>query len=356
MNFRSLIALAAGLVLAACGGGDDAAPSPNAGSGAVDLTGAGATFPYPIYSRWFSEYDQQQGIRINYGNLGSGAGIRQLSEQTVDFGATDSPMSAEEMGAARGGPVVHVPTVVGAVVVTYNLPGVSQPLKLSGDVVADIFLGTVTKWNDPRIAALNPGVQLPTDDIIVVHRTDGSGTTFIFTDYLTNVSQAWANGPGTGKQINWPIGLGAKGNEGVAAQVKQTPGAIGYTELAYVKQNQLPAAEIRNAAGNFVAPTIENIQAAAASALEALPADTDFRVSIVNAAGAEAYPISSLTWLLLYQQQADSAKGQKLVDFVRWALTQGDAAARSLDYAPLPDAVEARALERLGTIQVGGAR
>lgn len=358
MSTRSLFALTSALVLTlgACGGGDSASKGASGGSGKVDLTGAGATFPYPIYSRWFADYDQQKGVRINYGSLGSGAGIRQLSERTVDFGASDSPMTDEEMAGAKGGAVLHIPTVLGAVVVTYNLPGVGQPLRLTGDVIADIFLGTVKKWNDPRIAATNPGVTLPGDDIIVVHRTDGSGTTYILTDYLSAVSQAWANGPGRGKQINWPVGLGGKGNEGVAAQVKQTPGAIGYTELAYVKQNNLPAALVRNSAGNFIAPTVENVQAAAASAIESLPEDTDFRISIVNAPGAEAYPISSLTWLLVYKQQPDSAKGQKLVDFVRWALTEGDSTATALDYAPLPDAMQNRVLSRLDSIQLGAAR
>ena len=358
MKIRSCLAIAAGLGfgLVACSGSDENGAAQVAAGGSVDLTGAGATFPYPIYSRWFSDYAQETGTRINYGNLGSGAGIRQLSEQTVDFGASDSPMTDAEMAAAKGGPVVHIPTVIGAVVVTYNLPGVSQPLRLSGDVIADVFLGNITKWDDSRIAALNPGVTLPAQDILVVHRTDGSGTTFIFTDYLTSVSQAWANGPGKGKQVNWPLGLGAKGNEGVSAQIKQTPGGIGYTELAYVKQNRLPAAQIRNQAGNFVEPTIENIQAAAAGAIEQLPADTDFRISIVNAPGAQAYPISSMTWLLLYRQQADSAKGKAIVDFVRWALTKGDQQAAALDYAPLPAPLVAKVLQRLDQVKLGTAQ
>lgn len=359
MNVRSATALVAGfsLALAACGGTDTQnGDSTAAADGAVTLTGAGATFPYPIYSRWFADYHEQKGVRINYASLGSGAGIRQLSERTVDFGASDSPMSDEEMTSAKGGAVLHVPTVIGAVVVTYNLPGVSQPLQLTGDVIADIFLGRITKWNDPRIAATNPGVALPADDILVVHRTDASGTSFIFTDYLTSVSQQWANGPGRGKQVNWPVGLGAKGNEGVAAQVEQMPGAIGYTELAYVKQNDLPAARVRNQAGNFVAPTIENVQAAAAGALESLSDSTDFRISIVNAPGEQAYPISSLTWILLYRTQADSTKASELLDFLRWALTEGDAQAAALDYAPLPDAVAQRVLQRLDSVQVGGAR
>ena len=358
MTLRSLTALALlGSALLACSGGEGGSgdsASATASSGGVDLTGAGATFPYPIYSRWISDYQQTSGVRINYGNLGSGAGIRQLSEQTVDFGASDSPMTDEEMAAAKGGAVVHIPTVIGAVAVAYNLPSVQQPLKLDGAVLADIFLGQITKWNDPRIGALNPGVQLPGDDILVVYRTDGSGTTYVFTDYLSAVSPAWANGPGRGKQVNWPVGLGGARNEGVAAQVKQTPGAIGYTELAYVKQNRLQAAEIRNAAGNFVAPTVENIQAAAEGALATLPPDSDFRISIVNAEGANAYPISSLTWILLYEQQPDSVKARKLVDFLRWTLAEGDAQATALDYAPLPEALAARVNTRLDSIRIGG--
>jgi phosphate transport system substrate-binding protein len=357
VNSRSLMTLVAGLGLAACGGGGDSnGPGGAASGGGVDLTGAGSTFIYPLLSSWTSDYAQRQGVRINYGSLGSGAGIRQFSEQTVDFGATDSPMTDEELAAARGGATLHLPVAMGAVVVTYNLPSVTAPLKLTGDVIADIFLGTVTKWNDPKLAAINPGVALPADDIIVVHRTDGSGTTYVFTDFLTSVSPAWANGPGRGKQINWPVGLGGKGNEGVSAQVKQTPGAVGYTELAYVRQNRLPAADVRNAAGNFVTPTIENVQAAAAGALETLPAESDLRVSLVNQPGAQSYPISAFTWLLLYEQQADSAKGRKLVDFVRWALTEGDSAARALDYAPLPDALQARVLERLDGVKLGAGR
>ena len=348
-------AIACLLALAACGGasadaGDSARP---AASSAVALTGAGATFPYPIYSKWFSDYAAQTGVKINYQSIGSGGGIRQLSEGTVDFGATDSPMNPDEQAKAKGGEVLHIPTVLGAVVVTYNLPEVAQPLKLTGDVIAEIFTGRVTKWNDARIAATNAGVALPAQDILVVHRSDGSGTTFIFTDYLATVSPAWASGPGRGKEVKWPVGLGGKGNEGVAGQVKQTPGSIGYVELAYARQNRLPTAHVANSTGAFVEPTIESITAAGAGAVEALPADTDFRVSIVNAPGASAYPISSFTWLLVYRNQADPAKGQKLIDFLKWAMTSGQQSAASLDYAPLPQPVVDRIVERLGTIQVG---
>lgn len=356
MKIRSFMVVVAGLSmgLMACGGdsGKDGGAARRRGS--VDLTGAGATFPYPIYSRWFSDYARETGVRINYGSLGSGAGIRQVSYQTVDFGATDSPMTDAELKDVKGGPLFHIPTVIGAVVMTYNLEAVSRPLKLSGDAIAGIFLGTITKWNDPAIASVNPDVDLPAEDILVVHRTDGSGTTYIFSDYLTSANQAWANGPGRGKQINWPVGLGGKGNEGVAAQVKQTPGSIGYTELAYARQNGLPVALIGNRAGNYVEPTIENIQAAAVGALGDLPPDTDFRVSIVNGPGEQAYPISSLTWILLRKQQADSVNGRKLVDFLRWALTDGDQQAAALDYAPLPEPVVERVFQRLDEVKLGG--
>jgi phosphate transport system substrate-binding protein len=352
----------AGLIATlACGGGDRNASDSAAGSAApgsrrgVDLTGAGATFPQPIYQKWFSDYAAKTGIRINYQSIGSGGGIRQLSEGTVDFGASDAPMTDEEMTRATGGSILHIPTVLGAVVITYNVPEITQQLNLTGEVIADIFLGKITKRNDGRIAALNQRVALPASDILVVHRSDGSGTTFIFSDYLTAVSPAWASGPGRGKELKWPVGLGGKGNEGVAGQIKQTPGTLGYVELAYANQNRLPVAKVRNASGQFVAPTIESITAAAAGAVEKLPPDTDHRVSIVNAPGADAYPISSFTWLLIYQRQADATKGKKLVDFLRWALTEGEASAAALDYAPLPASLSKQLQDRLATIQVGSA-
>jgi phosphate transport system substrate-binding protein len=321
-------------------------------SGSVDLTGAGATFPYPLYSKWFSDYAAQTGVRINYQSIGSGGGIRQLSEGTVDFGASDSPMKDDDIAKAKG-PVLHFPTVLGAVAVTYNLPGVATGLRLSGPVLADIFAGRITKWNDAKIASLNPGVKLPNSDILVVHRSDGSGTTFVFTDYLATVSPAWASGPGRGKEVAWPVGLGGKGNEGVAGQVKQTPGALGYVELAYAKQNNLPYASIQNAAGNFVAPSPEGMTAAAAAIAESLPANTDYRLSIVNAAGANAYPISSFTWILVYAQQTDSVKARKLRDFLKWALTEGEKQASALDYAPLPATMASRLTARLDSLKVG---
>ena len=356
---KRAFSLAAALVLAACApddrqaGTDSAAGSTQTSSGGVDLTGAGATFPYPLYSKWFSDYATSSGVKINYQSIGSGGGIRQLIEGTVDFGATDSPMSDEEMAKAKGGPVLHIPTVMGADVITYNVEGLTRPLNLTGQVIADIFLGKIKKWNDARIAALNGDAKLPNQDILVVHRSDGSGTTYIFTDYLSAVSPAWKNGPGRGKEVQWPAGLGAKGNEGVAGQVKQTPGAIGYTELAYAKQNRLAYAAVQNAAGEFVLPTLESITAAAAGMLTNLPENTDFRVSIVNPPGAGAYPIASFTWILIYQNQGNVDKGRKLVEFLRWALREGDASATGLDYAPLPSQMDARLEQRLQSVSFG---
>ncbi|HET7550041.1 MAG TPA: phosphate ABC transporter substrate-binding protein PstS [Gemmatimonadaceae bacterium] len=318
-------------------------------AGAQDLNGAGATFPYPIYSKWFSDYARETGVRINYQSIGSGGGIRQLTEGTVDFGASDAPMTDAELAKVKT-PVLHFPTVLGAVVVTYNLPGVDSALNLSGPVLADVFLGKITKWSDSRIAALNPGVKLPASDILVVHRSDGSGTTYIFSDYLFAVSAAWKSGPGKGKELSWPTGLGAKGNEGVAGQVKQMPGAIGYVELAYAKQNGLAYASIQNAAGSLVAPTIESVTAAAAGAASSLPANTDYRISIVNAPGDDAYPISSFTYLLVYANQRDAKKGKALVGFLNWYLTEGEKSAASLDYAPLPPSIVSQLQKRIGTI------
>jgi phosphate transport system substrate-binding protein len=322
-------------------------------AGAQDLNGAGATFPYPIYSKWFSDYARETGVRINYQSIGSGGGIRQLTEGTVDFGASDAPMTDEEMAKLKS-PVLHFPTVLGAVVVTYNLPGVYGALKLSGPVLADIFLGKITKWSDSRIAALNSGVKLPASDILVVHRSDGSGTTYIFSDYLAAVSPTWKSAPGKGKELSWPTGLGAKGNEGVAGQVKQMPGAIGYVELAYAKQNGLAYASIQNSAGSFVAPTIESVTAAAAGAAGNLPDDTDYRVSIVNAPGADAYPISSFTYLLVYASQNDAKKAEALLGFLRWYLHEGEKSAAALDYAPLPQSIVAQLEKRIGSITVAG--
>ena len=356
---RTHLKVVAAAVLAACGGGGapqgGGASQSGRASSSVALTGAGATFPLPLYSKWFSDYDARTGVRINYQSIGSGGGIRQLSEGTVDFGASDSPMTDAEIAKAKGGPVLHIPTVLGAVVVTYNVPNLSQSLKLTGPVLADIFLGRIKKWNDSRLAQLNPGLALPNTDILPVRRSDGSGTSFIFTDYLSAVSPAWAQGPGKGKEVNWPAGMGAKGNEGVAGMVKQTPGSIGYVELAYAKQNRLPYAAIQNAAGKFIQPSIESVTAAAAGAMSKLGPAADYRVSVVNAPGGDAYPISSFTWLLVYQRQPDAEKGRKVVDFLRWALTEGQQSAASLDYAPLPADLTSQLRTRLDRIQVSPA-
>ena len=320
----------------------------------VDLTGAGATFPYPIYSKWFSDYAQITGVKINYQSIGSGGGIRQLSEQTVDFGASDGPMTDQELAGAKGGVVLHFPTVMGAVVITYNVPGLNRPLNLSGDLIADIYAGRITKWNDARIVAQNRGVPLPNSDILVVHRSDGSGTTYIFSDYLSAISPSWSSSLGKGKEIKWPVGLGAKGNEGVAGQVKQMPGSLGYVELAYAKQNGLPYANVRNVAGYYVTPSIASVTAAAAGMK--LPKNTDYRISIANAPGKDSYPISSMTWLLVYQNQTDKVKGTRLVDFLRWVYKSGEKAAASLDYAPLPSSMLAQLQSRLKTIRIADSR
>ncbi|HXE60973.1 MAG TPA: phosphate ABC transporter substrate-binding protein PstS [Gemmatimonadaceae bacterium] len=353
------IALLAAAAAVACSGesshrtGSGGAPNEASSGGAVDLTGAGATFPYPIYSKWFADYAQETGVKINYQSIGSGGGIRQLSEGTVDFGASDAPMSDDELARAKG-PVLHFPTVIGAVAVTYNLPSLSSPIRLTSDVVADIFLGHITKWNDSRIRAPNPGVALPATDVLVVHRADASGTTYIFSDYLAAVSADWSKAPGKGKELSWPVGIGAKGNEGVAGQVKQTPGAIGYVELAYAKQNNLPTAAIKNAAGTFVAPSIESATAAAAGIADHLPNNTDYRISIVNAPGVGAYPIASFTWLLVYRHQTDATKAKKLKDFLHWYLHSGEGTAASLEYAPLPDVMKTRLDARVDSLITGG--
>ena len=337
----------------ACGGGSEGGAASR--SGGVDLTGAGATFPYPLYNKWFSDYGAETGVKINYQSIGSGGGIKQFSDGIVDFGASDGPMTDEEMSRTRHGAVLHFPSILGAVVVTYNLPGVNTPLRLGGEEIADIFLGKITKWNDARLAALNPDASLPAQDIIVVHRSDGSGTTYVFTDYLNAASPSWqtsAGGPGRGKEVRWPTGLGGKGNEGVSGQVKQTPGSLGYVELAYARQNNLQIAHVRNSAGAFVEPNIASITAAAEGV--SLPPDTDYRVSIVNGPGAASYPISSFTWLLVYATPPDAVKGRKLVAFMRWMYSTGQQSAANLDYAPLPAALLQRLTERLGTITIAG--
>jgi len=352
-------ALLVGLTLAVvgCGGGDNppagqpaSTPTPPAGSA---LTGAGATFPNPIYGKWFSEYNKKTGIQINYQSIGSGGGIKQFTEGTVDFGATDGPMTETQLAAVQGN-VLHLPTVMGAVVLTYNLPaaGATQ-LKLDGPTIADIFLGKITRWNDRRLVAANPGVSLPSQDIIVVHRSDGSGTSYIFTDYLSKVSPEWKSKVGNANSVNWPAGLGGKGNEGVTQQVKQSEGAIGYVELIYAISNQLSYAQVKNASGAFIVPSLASVTAAAASATFA--PNTDFRVSITDAPGADAYPISSFTWLLVKPDMADEAKGKSLKGFLDWMVTdEAQQMAAELHYAPLPAPVVTLLKERINALKAGG--
>ena len=303
----------------------------------LTITGAGATFPYPLYSKWFYEYSNSHpGVNFNYQSIGSGGGIRQITAGTVDFGASDAPMTDEEL-AKLPGPILHIPAAIGAVTVVYNLAGVGSGLKLAQDVLVDIYLGKIRRWNDPRIASLNPGVRLPATDIVVATRSDGSGTTDIVTNYLSTVSPEWRAKVGRGKSIRWPVGLGGKGNEGVAGLVKQTPGAVGYIELAYAKQNRMPMAALRNREGTFVLPSIESTSAAAAGAAKTMPAD--FRVSLVNAPGKDSYGICGMTWLLVYRNQKDPAKGRALVSFLKWAIRDGQKIGPALDYAPLPEPV-----------------
>ena len=319
---------------------------------AQDLTGAGSTFAKPIYEKWADAYAAKTGVRVNYQAIGSGGGINQLSNEVVDFGASDGPMTDAQLAAAKGGPILHFPTVLGGVSITYNLPELKAPLKFTGALLADIYLGKVTKWNDREIENLNPGVTLPNRDIVVAHRSDGSGTTYIFTDYLSNTSKAWAAGPGKGIAVNWPVGLGGKGSDGVSGIVKGTPGGIGYVEQVYADQNKLPSGLIRNAAGEWVAPTLASVTAAAAGAVAKLPANTDYRISIVNPPGRGVYPIASFTWILVYEHPKDPARAKKLVDFLRWAYTDGESMAAPLDYAPLPKSMIAKLQQRLGTVQV----
>lgn len=311
------------------------------------INGAGATFPYPVYSKWFDEYAKvDPSVRFNYQSIGSGGGQKQILAQTVDFGASDGPMSDENLAKAPG-KLLHIPTVAGADVVAYNLPG-NPALKFDADTIAGIFLGRIKKWNDPKITALNAGVTLPDQDIVVVHRSDGSGTTYIWTDYLSKISPEWNSKVGTNTSVNWPTGIGGKGNEGVAGQIKQTPGALGYVELIYAVQNKMPYAEVKNSAGNFVKPSIESITTALATA----DVPDDFRFSITNAPGAHAYPIAGATWLLVYQQQKDAAKGKKLVEFLKWAAKDGEKMATDLQYAPMPGNLQQRILKRIDEIKI----
>ena len=304
--------------------------------GQTTLNGAGATFPYPIYSKWFSEYNKlHPDVQINYQSIGSGGGIRQVLNGTVDFGASDGPMSDEQLGQSKT-KILHIPTVMGAVVPAYNVPGVSGEVKFTPEALAGIFLGKITNWNDPALAKVNPGVNFPNTPIIVIYRSDGSGTTFIFTDYLSKISKDWANTVGKGTSVKWPGGMGGKGNEGVAGQVRQLTGSIGYVELIYAVQNKITYGSVRNASGNFVAASLDGVTEAAATA-KTMPAD--FRVSITNAPGKTAYPISSFTWLLIPTPAKDPKKGKIIADFLDWMVTDGQKMTSQLSYAPLPDSV-----------------
>ena len=335
MKMKTILTLVAALTLASV-------------ASAQQINGAGATFPYPIYSKWFSEYNKlHPNVQINYQSIGSGGGIRQLTAQTVFFGATDGPMTTDQIFAA-GSPVLHLPTVLGGVVPVYEVPGVTGELRFPGKVLAEIFLGKITKWNDPAIKAANPSVNLPATEITVVHRSDGSGTSYIFCDYLAKVSPDWKKTVGVGTAVNWPAGVGGKGNEGVAGLVKQTPGAVGYVELIYAIQNKIPYGAVQNAAGEFVRASTQTVTNAAAAASKAMP--KDFRVSITNAPGHDVYPISSFTWLLFYEHPKDKVRAKAMVEFVHWALTEGQKFAPELGYAPLPAevvAMEQQALTRI---------
>lgn len=314
---------------------------------ATFINGAGATFPYPLYSKWFFEYQKKDPeVQMNYQSIGSGGGIRQFTENTVDFGATDSPMTDEQLRKLPS-PILHIPTVLGAVVLTYNLPGVATGLKLTPEVIADLFLGKITQWNDPRIQTLNPDAKLPQDSVILVHRSDGSGTTSILTDYLSKVSPDWKSKVGTGTAVQWPVGLGGKGNEGVSGLVKQTPGALGYVELIFAETNHLSYAAVKNSSGQFVLPSVKSVTAAAESSSKNIP--DDFRVSITNASGLQAYPMSAFTYLLIHQSM-DKEKGEKVTKFLHWAVTDGQKDAAKLYYAPLPSNLAKKVDAKIKTI------
>jgi len=344
VSFAALFASAA----IACAGGADVDSV-----GSMSLTGAGATFPYPMYSKWFAEYNRlHPNIQINYQSIGSGGGIRQVSEGVVDFGATDGPMTEQNLAdfkTKRGTDVIHFPTVLGAVVPAYNIPDVTATLRFTPDALAGIYLGRITKWNDPLIASTNPGVTLPASDIVVVHRADGSGTTYVWVDYLSKVSPEWKERVGVAPSVAWPVGIGGNGNEGVMALVRQTPGAIGYVELIYAMQTNTLYGSVQNSSGNFVTANLASVTAAAAAAAENMPAD--FRVSITNAPGADAYPVSSFTWLLVPATFDDPAKRQVVVDFLTWMLGDGQEMTEALHYAKLPAKVIAMEREALARIQ-----
>ena len=332
------------LALVACKPAEETPVQPKV----ITINGAGATFPYPIYSKWFDEYRRvHPEVQVNYQSIGSGGGIKQLTAGTVFFGATDGPMTDEQLKSAPS-PILHFPTVLGGVVPIYNIPGVTSPIKFTGALLADIYLGKITKWNDPAIAKINAGVNLPATDIAVVHRSDGSGTTYIFCDFLSKTSPEYKQKVGVATSVSWPAGVGAKGNEGVSGLVRQTPGAIGYVELIFALQNNIPFAAVQNKAGEFVTASLESVTAAAASV--SMP--DDFRVSITDADGKRAYPIASFTWILLYQNAQDKQRAKIMSDFMRWALTDGQKLAGALHYAPLPQPVVDKELQALSKVQV----
>jgi phosphate transport system substrate-binding protein len=351
LAFRTgAVAILAVLVasLPACGGDAGAAGE------RVTLTGAGSTFVFPIFSRWFNAFAQEHPVRVNYGSIGSGGGIQQFTEGTVDFGASDAPMNDDELARVPG--TLHLPVVMGAVVVTYNLPQMGRPLRLDGATAAGLFLGEIRRWDDPRIAALNPGVTLPAADVIVVHRSDGSGTTYVFSDYLASVSPQWLDRVGVGKSLRWPTGVGARGNEGVTGQVRQTPGAIGYVEQVYARQQGLPMAAVQNASGEFVEPSIEATRAAAARLDAMVRAQPDLRFSIVNAAAPGAYPVTGWVYVLARPHMENCGRARALRDVFTWAVTEGDSHAEELNYAPVPESVSEIVRQRLGSITCGEAR
>jgi phosphate transport system substrate-binding protein len=323
----------------------------------LQLNGAGATFPAVIYSKWFDEYKNATGVQFNYQAIGSGGGIRQITEGTVDFGATDGPMTDQQLAEAKtkqGTDILHIPTVMGAVVISYNLPGLAKTLNLDGTILADIYLGKITKWNDPAIVKINPNLNLPDKAIVVAHRSDGSGTSFIFTDYLSKVSKEWETKVGKGTSVNWPVGLGGKGNDGVAGLVKQTEGSIGYVELAYAVKNNIPYTNMKNKDGKYVTASFASVSAAAEGAAKNMPAD--LRVSITDASGKDTYPISGFTWLLIPQNMKDEAKATAMVKFLKWAMGKGQSFATDLYYAPLPKQVVKLCEKKITLITANGKK
>jgi phosphate transport system substrate-binding protein len=348
MHLRRIAIALVVFALVACAPTEKKTAPSSSSTSSSQINGAGATFPNPIYTKWFDDYRKlHPDVAINYQAIGSGGGIKQLVAQTVFFGATDGPMTDEQLKSAPG-PILHFPTVLGAVVPIYNVGGLAQPLRFTGPLLASIYLGKVTKWNDPSVAAVNPGVKLPATDIVIVHRSDGSGTSYIFTDYLSKVSPDWKSKVGVATSVNWPAGVGAKGNEGVSGLVKQTPGAIGYVELIYASHNNISFGAVQNKSGEFVTASLASVTAAA----DGVTIPDDFRVSITNPDGKNAYPIASFTWLLLYENSPDKTKSRVMVDFLKWALTDGQRAAEPLGYAPLPAAVVEKEQQALAKVSL----